>query len=346
MAVGFKKRKSRWNIVTEQGHKAERHIPVLLQPVLAGLMPLGGARVIDGTFGAGGYTRALLNAGAEVIALDRDPHAIGAGQSLVDEFFPRLRLVQMEFSQLDCVIEEKVDAVILDIGVSSMQLDEAERGFSFQKDGPLDMRMAQTGFTASDVVNRLKVDELIRIFKILGEERYAVRIARMIEKRRCIQPFLRTGDLAHAIETLVGRKAGDRIHPATRVFQALRIYVNDEVGELARGLFAAERALKAGGRLGVVSFHSLEDRMVKRFFSARSGKCMRSRYLPEIETAPATFFPLFKGGVTASKEELQQNPRSRSARLRIGVRTEVDSLDADMKLFSLAEIPRFEGAKK
>ncbi|MGF7157377.1 16S rRNA (cytosine(1402)-N(4))-methyltransferase RsmH [Bartonella heixiaziensis] len=332
--------------MTKQGHRAERHIPVLLQPVLAGLAPLVGARVIDGTFGAGGYTRAFLNAGAEVIALDRDPHAICEGQSLVNEFFPRLRLVQMEFSQLDRVVEEKVDAVILDIGVSSMQLDEAERGFSFQKDGPLDMRMAQTGFTAGDVVNLLKVNDLARIFKILGEERYAGRIARMIEKRRCVKPFLRTGDLAHAIEALVGRKSGDRIHPATRVFQALRVYVNDEIGELARGLFAAERILKPGGRLGVVSFHSLEDRMVKRFFSFRSGECMRSRYLPEIKTAPATFFPLFKGGITASEEELQQNPRSRSARLRIGVRTDADSLMADMKLFGLAEVASFEGGKK
>ncbi|WP_455478992.1 16S rRNA (cytosine(1402)-N(4))-methyltransferase RsmH [Bartonella sp. B23] len=332
--------------MTEHGHKTERHIPVLLQPVLAGIAPLGGAKVIDGTFGAGGYTRAFLNAGAEVVALDRDPHAIREGQFLVNEFFPRLRLVQMEFSQLDRVVEEKVDAVVLDIGVSSMQINEAERGFSFQKDGPLDMRMAQTGFTACDVVNRLKVNELARIFKILGGERYAGQIARMIEKRRCIQPFLRTGDLSHAIKVLVGHKLGDRIHPATRVFQALRIYVNDEIGELARGLFAAERILKPGGRLGVVSFHSLEDRMVKRFFSARSGKRMWSRYFPEIETDPATFFPLFKGGITASEEELRQNPRSRSARLRIGVRTKADSCMADMKLFGMAEIPSFESGKK
>ncbi|WP_375644291.1 MULTISPECIES: 16S rRNA (cytosine(1402)-N(4))-methyltransferase RsmH [unclassified Bartonella] len=330
----------------KQDQRAERHIPVLLQPVLAGLMPLVGAKVIDGTFGAGGYTRALLKAGAEVIALDRDPHAISAGQSLVEEFFPRLRLVHMAFSQLDRVVEEKVDAVILDIGVSSMQLDEAERGFSFQKDGPLDMRMAQTGFTASDVVNHLKARDLARIFKILGEERYAGRIARMIEKRRVVQPFMRTGDLVSAIEALIGRKPGDRIHPATRVFQALRIYVNDEIGELACGLFAAERVLKAGGRLGVVSFHSLEDRMVKRFFSVRSGECMRSRYLPEIKAAPATFFSLFKGGITATKEELLKNPRSRSARLRIGVRTEAEALAADMKLFGLAEIASFEGGKK
>ncbi|WP_455475032.1 16S rRNA (cytosine(1402)-N(4))-methyltransferase RsmH [Bartonella sp. B30(2025)] len=346
MAIDLKKHKARRIILRQQNNRAERHIPVLLQQVLAGLAPLAGVKIIDGTFGAGGYTRALLNAGADVIALDRDPQAIREGQPLVDEFFPRLRLVQIEFSQLDRVVQEKVDAVILDIGVSSMQIDDAERGFSFQKDGPLDMRMAQTGFTASEVVNNLKVNELAKIFKILGEERYANRIARMIEQRRSVRPFLRTGDLAHAIETLVGRSPKDRIHPATRVFQALRIYVNDEMGELARGLFAAERVLKVGGRLGVVSFHSLEDRMVKRFFSARSGRRGGSRYLPEVETPPATFFPLFKGGITASEEEIEQNPRARSARLRIGVRTKADDLAADMKLFDLGEIIRFEGDKK
>ncbi|MCZ2204068.1 16S rRNA (cytosine(1402)-N(4))-methyltransferase RsmH [Bartonella sp. A05] len=332
--------------MTEQGNKIEHHIPVLLQSVLSGLAPLAGAKVIDGTFGAGGYTRALLNAGADVIALDRDPYAIREGKTLVDQFSPRLRLVQTEFSQLDRVVEEKVDAVILDIGVSSMQLDEAERGFSFRKDGPLDMRMAQTGFTAGDVVNHFKVDDLVRIFRTLGEERHAIRIARMIEKRRHVRPFWRTGDLANAIETLVGRKPGDYVHPATRVFQALRIYVNDELGELACGLFAAERVLKAGGRLGVVSFHSLEDRMVKRFFSARSGGKQRSRYLPEIESVPATFVPLFKGVKTASEEELKKNPRARSAKLRVGVRTHEDIITADMKLFSFAKIARFEGSKK
>ncbi|WP_455478174.1 16S rRNA (cytosine(1402)-N(4))-methyltransferase RsmH [Bartonella sp. B10] len=346
MVINLEKHKSRRIILTKYGNKTERHIPVLLQPVLSGLAPLVGAKVIDGTFGAGGYTRALLDAGADVIALDRDPHAIHEGQSLVDEFFPRLRLVQMAFSQLDCVVAEKIDAVILDIGVSSMQLDEAERGFSFQKDGPLDMRMSQTGFTAGDVVNCLKVSELTRIFKILGEERYAGRIARMIEKRRCIRPFLRTCDLSNAIEALIGRNPRERIHPATRVFQALRMYVNNELGELACGLFAAERVLKAGGRLGVVSFHSLEDRMVKRFFAARSGRRRGSRYLPEIEEDSATFLPLFKGGVTANQEELQRNPRARSARLRVGVRTEVNSLAADMKLFGLTDIASFEGSKK
>ncbi|WP_455476697.1 16S rRNA (cytosine(1402)-N(4))-methyltransferase RsmH [Bartonella sp. B41] len=346
MVIDLKKYKSRRVIVTGQGNRVERHIPVLLRPVLAKLAPLVGAKVIDGTFGAGGYTRALLNEGADVIALDRDPNAIRDGQQLVDEFFPRLRLVQLPFSQLDRAVKTKVDAVILDIGVSSMQLDEAERGFSFKKDGPLDMRMSQTGFTAGDVVNCLKVDDLIRIFKVFGEERYAGRIARMIEKRRCIRPFLRTGDLAHSIEALVGSNPRERIHPATRVFQALRMYVNDEMNELARGLFAAERVLKTGGRLGVVSFHSLEDRMVKKFFLNRSGRHRGSRYLPEIKTVPATFFPLFKGGITANEDELRQNPRARSARLRVGIRTEVDSSDEDMKLFGLAEIAHFGDKKK
>ncbi|MCZ2328674.1 16S rRNA (cytosine(1402)-N(4))-methyltransferase RsmH [Bartonella sp. F02] len=332
--------------MVKQYKEIERHVPVLLQSVLTDLAPLSGAKVIDGTFGAGGYTRAFLEAGANVIALDRDPEAIREGKSLVDKFSPRLRLVQTEFSQLDRVVEEKVDAVILDIGVSSMQLDEAGRGFSFQKDGPLDMRMAQSGFTAGDVVNHLKVDDLARLFRILGEERYAGRIARMIEKRRHFQPFLRTSDLAHAIESLVGRKPGDRIHPATRVFQALRIYVNDELGELARGLFAAERILKPGGRLGVVSFHSLEDRMVKKFFSARSGEKKGSRYLPEVESISATFIPLFRGVKIADKEELQKNSRARSARLRVGIRTQADVIAEDMKLFGLAEIADFEGNKK
>ncbi|ALE03612.1 16S rRNA (cytosine(1402)-N(4))-methyltransferase RsmH [Bartonella ancashensis] len=332
--------------MTKQDNGTECHIPVLLQQVLAGLAPLRGAKVVDGTFGAGGYTRAFLNLGATVIALDRDPHAVRGGQALVDEFFPRLRLLQMEFSQLDRVIEEKVDAVILDVGVSSMQLDEAERGFSFQRDGRLDMRMAQTGFTASDVVNHFKVDDLIQIFRILGEERHSNRIAKMIVERRRVCPFFRTRDLARAIEDLVGRKPGDHIHPATRVFQAIRIYVNDELGELARGLLAAEKILKVGGRLGVVSFHSLEDRMVKRFFAARSGKHKGSRHLPEMKATPATFISLFKGGITATEEELQRNPRARSARLRIGVRTQADIMQTDVELLGLEKIARSEGSKQ
>ena len=219
---------------TVKDNNYRRHIPVLLQPVLAGMAPLANNTIIDGTFGAGGYSRAMLDKGANVIALDRDPQAIVAGEELVRQYAPRLKLIHTEFSNLGEVVGDKVDGVILDIGVSSMQIDEASRGFSFQKDGPLDMRMSEQGFSAADVVNTLKTSDLTRIFGLLGEERHASRIARMITERRDKKPFLRTFDLADAIETLVGRKPGDHIHPATRVFQALRIYVNDELGELAK----------------------------------------------------------------------------------------------------------------
>lgn len=330
-------------MLTGQNINNKRHIPVLLQPVLDGMAPFAGATIIDGTFGAGGYTRAMLERGANVIALDRDPEAIRDGQPMVEKYSPHLKLIETEFSNLDHVCEKKVDGVILDIGVSSMQIDEAARGFSFQKDGPLDMRMAQAGFTAGDVVNQMKVSDLTRIFGLLGEERHAARIARMIEEKRQSKPFVRTSDLADAIEALVGRKPGDHIHPATRVFQALRIYVNDELGELARALIAAERILLAGGRLGVVTFHSLEDRMVKRFFAARSGTKGGSRYLPEVALPEPTFKLLNKGGIVADEGELQANPRARSARLRIGMRTKSPPMTEDMTLFGLPDITRFNG---
>ncbi|TIT34947.1 MAG: 16S rRNA (cytosine(1402)-N(4))-methyltransferase RsmH, partial [Mesorhizobium sp.] len=241
-----------------------RHIPVLLAEVLEALSPKAGDLIVDGTFGAGGYTRAILASGASVVAIDRDPDAIAAGRSLEQQSGGSLTLVQAPFSMLDEHVES-ADGVVLDIGVSSMQLDQAERGFSFRADGPLDMRMAQAGLSAADVVNSFKAGDLARIFGFLGEERHAGRIARMIESRREKRPFERTLDLADAIETHIGRAPKDKIHPATRVFQALRIFVNDELGELAKALFAAERALKPGGRLAVVTFHSLEDRIVKRF---------------------------------------------------------------------------------
>ena len=212
-----------------------RHVPVLLEEVLAALQPLAGARIVDGTFGAGGYTRALLAAGAQVVAIDRDPDAVASGRALEVEAAGRLQLFHATFSELD-QHAGAVDGVVLDIGVSSMQLDQAERGFSFRADGPLDMRMERSGPTAADVINRGKAGDLTRIFGLLGEERHAGRIARMIERRAAERPFLRTRDLAESIEQLVGRKPGDKIHPATRVFQALRVYVNDELGELARGL--------------------------------------------------------------------------------------------------------------
>ena len=315
-----------------------RHIPVLLPEVLAALEPAAGKTFIDGTFGAGGYTTALLNAGANVIAIDRDPDAIAAGQALVERASGRLRLVQDVFSNLDAHSDGLVDGIVLDVGVSSMQLDQAERGFSFRGDGPLDMRMAQTGNTAADVVNTYKTTDLIRIFGILGEEKQASRIARMIEQRRLVQPFERTRDLANAIETLVGRNPKVKIHPATRVFQGLRIFVNDELGELAKALFAAERVLKPGGVLAVVSFHSLEDRIVKRFLADRSTRSGGSRHLPAVGQQTLTF-DRPAPAVAPSETEEDTNPRARSARLRSARRSEAAPRPADFSLFGLPRLP-------
>ncbi len=316
-----------------------RHIPVLLDEVIAALEPQPDRHIVDGTFGAGGYTRRILDLGASVTAIDRDPTAIAAGRAMEKEFPGRLTLVQGRFSDLDTLVAGEPDGIVLDIGVSSMQIDEAERGFSFQKDGPLDMRMSGEGVSAADVVNRLKVGDLARIFNFLGEERHAGRIARMIEKRRATEPFTRTRDLANAIEALVGRNPKDRIHPATRVFQGLRIFVNDELGELARALFAAEQVLKPGGRLVVVTFHSLEDRIVKRFFADREGGAGGSRHLPQVHERQASFTPLTKGAVGPTREEEERNPRARSAKLRAGVRTANPPLKADFSLFGLPKLP-------
>ncbi|KXF76809.1 ribosomal RNA small subunit methyltransferase H [Paramesorhizobium deserti] len=316
-----------------------RHIPVLLDEVIEALQPEAGKHIIDGTFGAGGYTRRILDAGASVTAIDRDPTAIAAGRAMEQEFPGRLTLVQGRFSELDTLMPGTPDGIVLDIGVSSMQVDEAERGFSFQKDGPLDMRMSGEGVSAADVVNRLKMGDLARIFNFLGEERHAGRIARMIEKRRASEPFTRTRDLANAIEALVGRHPKDRIHPATRVFQGLRIFVNDELGELARALFAAERVLKPGGRLVVVTFHSLEDRIVKRFFADRQGGSGGSRHLPEVEARQPSFTPVGKGVVGPSREEEERNPRARSAKLRAAIRTSNPPLAADLTIFGLPKLP-------
>ncbi|MBU0581779.1 MAG: 16S rRNA (cytosine(1402)-N(4))-methyltransferase RsmH [Alphaproteobacteria bacterium] len=314
-----------------------RHIPVLLAEVLSALAPQEGETFIDGTFGAGGYTKAILDAGASVVAVDRDPDAIAAGRDMEASSGGRLRLVHGPFSRLDDHAEA-VDGVVLDIGVSSMQLDEAGRGFSFRADGPLDMRMAQEGASAADVVNRFKQGDLARIFGFLGEERHAGRIARMIEKRREARPFETTLDLANAIEAHVGRNPKDKIHPATRVFQALRIFVNDELGELARALFAAERALKPGGRLVVVTFHSLEDRIVKRFIADRSGNAAGSRFLPELQEKAPTFAKR-GGAVAASEAETEVNLRARSAKLRVAVRTEAPARPEDFSIFGLPKLP-------
>jgi len=320
-----------------------RHIPVMLAEVLHYLEPAEGRVILDGTFGAGGYTGAVLNAGAAVIALDRDPSAIAAGRAMVERFDGRLELHQSNFSRLDRFApQEGLDGVVLDIGVSSMQIDEAERGFSFQKNGPLDMRMASAGVSAADVVNRAKVNDLIRIFSFLGEERQAPRIAHAIERRRLEKPFETTRDLAGLIETVTPRKMADKIHPATRVFQALRVFVNDELGELAAALFAAERALKPGGRLVVVTFHSLEDRIVKRYFADRAGKASGSRHLPEVAQAPEIFKLPTKQAVLASDGEADANPRARSAKLRAGIRTDAKAGKADVSIFDLPKLTDIE----
>ena len=320
-----------------------RHIPVLLSEVIEALQPKPGQVILDGTFGAGGYTSAILAEGASVIGLDRDPTAIAGGQGLVEASGGRLTLVHSRFSDLARHAPAGgLDGVVLDIGVSSMQIDEAERGFSFQKNGPLDMRMSASGVSAADVVNRAKVSDLIRIFGFLGEEKQAGRIARAIEKAREKEPFTTTRQLANVIELTTPRKAKDKIHPATRVFQALRIFVNDELGELARALFAAERALKPGGRLVVVSFHSLEDRIVKKFFLDRSGKSSGSRHLPELIKRDVIFAPVGKSMIAASEEECAVNPRARSAKLRAGERTAAPSGTDDLSIFELPELASLE----
>lgn len=320
-----------------------RHVPVMLAEVLQHLAPAPGAVIVDGTFGAGGYTRAILEEGAQVIALDRDPNAIAGGKALAEEFGGRLTLKHSTFSKLDDFAPHGgLDGVVLDIGVSSMQIDEPERGFSFQRNGPLDMRMSSDGVSAADVVNKARATDLIRIFNFLGEERQASRIARAIEKRRVEKKFATTRDLANLIEMVNPRRAVDKIHPATRVFQALRIFVNNELGELADALFAAERALKPGGRLVVVSFHSLEDRIVKRFFADRAGKASGSRHLPEVSQTPAIFEPISRQAIAASDAEADINPRARSAKLRSGIRTVAPAGKTDVSIFDLPQLANIE----
>jgi len=298
------------------------HAPVLLNEVMDALQPRAGQTLVDGTFGAGGYSRALLGAGASVIAFDRDPTARRFAEGLPGD---RFRLVERRFSELDAETgAAAVDGVVFDIGVSSMQLDEAERGFSFMRDGPLDMRMAAEGPTAADLVNETEPAELARILFVYGEERESRRIARAIARRREEQPFTRTLELAEFIEKALGGRRGAKVHPATRSFQAIRIAVNEELSELEAGLAAAERALKSGGRLCVVTFHSLEDRIVKTFLSVRAGKTPAgSRHAPPMETAAAPSFQLlFNGAHAPSAAELAANPRARSAKLRAAVRTD------------------------
>ncbi len=329
-----------------------RHVPVMLHEVLSALGPRSGSIHIDGTFGAGGYTRAILEAGGDVIAIDRDPTAIAAGQKLVESFPMRLTLVEGRFSRLDAIAREAgyqtVDGVVLDIGVSSMQIDEAERGFSFNKDGPLDMRMegAGGGPNAADVVNQADHGDLTRIIGILGEERQAARVSRAIVKRRDEKPFETTLDLARLVENVLGRKPTERIHPATRTFQALRIFVNRELDELADALVAAEAILADGGRLAVVTFHSLEDRIVKRFLADRAHAPSGSRHAPPVEALPPTFTLPRKSMIAASEAEAEANPRARSAKLRHAVRTGAPARPERSfhAMPALAELSRFAAA--
>jgi 16S rRNA (cytosine1402-N4)-methyltransferase len=304
------------------------HIPVLLRPILDHCAPISGAW-LDGTFGAGGYTRALLDAGADrVYGVDRDPMVFDMAQSWAADYGDRLHLVEGVFSKLDEYASD-LDGVVLDLGVSSMQLDQAERGFSFIKDGPLDMRMSQSGPSAADIVNTTDEAELANILFLYGEERASRRIARAIVKRREATPFNTTLDLADLIEKVLPRTKPGQSHAATRSFQALRIAVNDEYGELYRGLMAAERALKPGGQLAVVTFHSVEDRMVKRFLQMRSGSNARAnRYAPDIEQAPAQFELRSKKAIAPTEDELAKNPRARSAKLRIARRTDAPAGDS------------------
>lgn len=307
------------------------HIPVLIAPLIAACSPIGGTW-LDGTFGAGGYARALLEAGAEqVIGVDRDPLAFDMAADWAGEYGARLKLVQGVFSGLDEYASD-LDGVVLDLGVSSMQLDQAERGFSFMKDGPLDMRMSQSGPSAADLVNDASEADLADILYLYGEERASRRIARAIVKARTETRIENTLQLAEIIEKYLPRSKPGQAHPATRSFQAIRIAVNDEYGELLGGLEAAERALRPGGQLAVVTFHSIEDRMVKRFFQARSGGGGRgSRHAPETMTVEPQFILKSRKAIGPDADELAANPRARSAKLRVGLRTDAAPGKTDRK---------------
>ena len=313
---------------------AAPHVSVLLDAVVEALAPAPGLRVVDATFGAGGYSRAFLAAGADVLALDRDPSASRFAPRPGESGADRFSLIHRPFSELEAALADtgdaRCDAVAFDIGVSSMQLDEAERGFSFLRDGPLDMRMGAEGQTAAELVNTSEPGDLLRMLRLYGEEPKARRIVAALMRRRETQPFTRTLDLAETVEAAVGGRRGAPVHPATRTFQALRIAVNDELGELEAGLAAAERALSPGGRLAVVSFHSLEDRIVKAFLAERAGRTpAASRHAPPVPQGPAASFELlFNGARAAGAAEVAANPRARSAKLRAAVRTDAPAWPA------------------
>ena len=312
-----------------------RHVPVLARPALEFLNVRDGGIYIDGTFGAGGYSRAILAAAkAQVIGIDRDQSAVANGAGLVRSANGRLTLVEQRFSALDRVAEKlghaSVDGVVLDLGVSSMQLDEAARGFSFRHDGPLDMRMGHEGPSAADVVAQASERDLADSIFQLGEERHSRRVARALVEARKEAPIQTTKALADIVSRVVHAKP-NQIHPATRTFQALRIFVNEELTELVEALAAAERILKTGGRLVVVTFHSLEDRIVKTFLAERSRAIGVSRHLPDVEAPAPTFGLLTKRPVAPDEAEIAANPRARSAKLRAGERSEAPPRAADLK---------------
>lgn len=313
------------------------HIPVLLRPLLAAVAPVRGLW-IDGTLGAGGYARALLEAGADhVVGIDRDPLALEMARGWAAEWGDRLTLVQANFSEMDKHASQ-ADGVVLDLGVSSMQLDRAERGFSFQKDGPLDMRMSQQGPSAADLVNEASEAELADILFLYGEERASRRIARAIVRAREQAPITTTARLAEIVSACLPRPKPGQSHPATRSFQALRIAVNDEFAELVSGLEAAARVLRPGGRLAVVSFHSIEDRIVKRFLQVTSDKGGGgSRHGPASPLTDPQFTLDQRKAIAADDDELAENPRARSARLRLATRTDADAAPVDRRALGVPQ---------
>ena len=312
------------------------HTPVMLGEVLGGLSPKDGGIYVDGTFGNGGYSRAVLNAAScTVYGIDRDPAVVAKAQDMESEFGGRFTIIEGRFGSIAELLASRsvgpVDGVAFDVGVSSMQIDTPERGFSFRTDGPLDMRMESAGTSASDIVNDMEETDLANIIYELGEERFARRVAGAIVAARIEEPILRTLQLAEIVRRVVP-KSKDGIDPATRTFQALRIFVNDELGEIDRGLVGAEQVLAPGGRLCVVSFHSLEDRLVKRFFKTRSGDVPGpSRHMPQssVPEKQPTFKLLSRKSITPSSDESRDNPRARSARLRVGERTNAPAWNSE-----------------
>lgn len=331
--------------MTSGGAGPARHIPVLLGEVIDALKPVPGGRYLDGTFGAGGYSRAILEAAPETIllALDRDPTAIAGGADLVQQMGGRLTLSQARFGTLAEEAQRfgmaPLDGVVLDIGVSSMQIDEAERGFSFRFDGPLDMRMGREGPSAADLINEGEETRLADIFYHYGEERRSRAVARAVIEARRKAPITTTKQLADLVASIVWAEPGGA-HPATRVFQALRIAVNDELGELVQALHAAETVLKPGGRLVVVTFHSLEDRIVKQFMAARSGRMPTgSRHAPAVAVVRPSFSLVVRGAVAPGEAEMRANPRARSAKLRAAERNDAPPQPLEPGLARLAGLP-------